>query len=484
MPLKTRLDRAQYLTLAVAAAAALAVYLTAAALTYRSGFPLDDAWIHQTYARNLAQSGEFSFRPGEPSAGSTAPLWSFLLAVGHWLRFPPLLWVSVLGWTTLFSLGALAEWGARRLVRGYAPRWPWIGLFFTWEWHHVWAALSGMETALFMLGTFWVLIRLLTPRRGAASLGVLVGTLVWLRPDALTLIGPVMVTLLLADERPWLERWRRLGVFFLTLGVPLAFYALFNLLLDGTVLPNTFYAKQAEYASLLQTPLWRRLRNQFLMPLVGAGVLLLPAWFHWLVRAARRRDWASLAVAAWTVGYLTVFALRLPVVYQHGRYQMPVMPIFFFTAFCGLLDVAAMGRKALWVSVWRTGVAALLVAFWALGARAYALDVACIEGNHVEVARWVADHLPADALLAVHDVGALGYFAPQPLLDMAGLVSPEVIPFIRDESRLASWLDASGAQYLIVMPGWYDRLPVGREKIFCGRDAVGLDTALCVYLWP
>ena len=37
------------------------------------GFPLDDAWIHQVYARNLGTRGEFAFFPGEPSAGSTSP---------------------------------------------------------------------------------------------------------------------------------------------------------------------------------------------------------------------------------------------------------------------------------------------------------------------------------------------------------------------------------------------------------------------------
>ena len=46
---------------------------------YRGGFPLDDAWIHQTYARSLAQTGKWEFLPGQSSAGgSTSPLWSML----------------------------------------------------------------------------------------------------------------------------------------------------------------------------------------------------------------------------------------------------------------------------------------------------------------------------------------------------------------------------------------------------------------------
>ena len=34
-----------------------------------AGFPLDDAWIHQTYARNLAETGQLAYLPGQPSAG-------------------------------------------------------------------------------------------------------------------------------------------------------------------------------------------------------------------------------------------------------------------------------------------------------------------------------------------------------------------------------------------------------------------------------
>src|SRR5512134_2361187 len=87
----------------VALISALSVmgYLLASHLVFRLGFPLDDAWIHQTYARNLALRGEWAFLPGEPSAGSTAPLWSALLAVGHLLHLGPYVWTYLLGWGTL-----------------------------------------------------------------------------------------------------------------------------------------------------------------------------------------------------------------------------------------------------------------------------------------------------------------------------------------------------------------------------------------------
>ena len=68
------------------------------------GFPLDDGWIHQTYARNLARNGRLEFIPGIVSSGSTSPLWTILLAVGYLLRLPYLLWAYLLGGLSLWLL--------------------------------------------------------------------------------------------------------------------------------------------------------------------------------------------------------------------------------------------------------------------------------------------------------------------------------------------------------------------------------------------
>jgi hypothetical protein len=70
----------------------------------------------------------------------------------------------------------------------------------------------------------------------------------------------------------------------------------------------------------------------------------------------------------------------------------------------------------------------------------------------VDTAHWVNANLPPDDLLAVHDIGALGYYAPRPILDLAGLVSPEVVPIIRNPEALMRLMCERHARYLMVLP--------------------------------
>jgi hypothetical protein len=45
--------------------------------------------------------------------------------------------------------------------------------------------------------------------------------------------------------------------------------------------------------------------------------------------------------------------------------------------------------------------------------------------------RWFAIHSPADAIIAAPDIGALGYFSQRRVVDLAGLVTPEMVPILR-----------------------------------------------------
>lgn len=468
------------LAAAILAGLALGGFLLAARLVYRIGFPLDDAWIHQTYARNLAQRAEWSFIPGQPSAGSTAPLWSALLALGYWLRFEPRAWTFGMG---MLGLLAVAWVGAElfyRLDPAGTPRAAWAGVFLIFEWHLVWAAGSGMETLLAALLALLALALSLRSDPPWFRIGMLIGLGAWVRPDEITLLGPTLWIALFrlwGEERPGAEvegrgpERMRLDIggmarrsLMILAGMLVFFvpYLMFNRLLAGAWWPNTFFAKQAEYAQLRQAPLVQRFLAQVGLPLVGAGVILLPGFVFLLARGLRERRWTMFAVPLWMAGYLFLYAWRLPATYQHGRYVMPAMPVYFV---CGLAGMAAwlqLNSPSTWRRMisrtWLLTLAATLAAFYFVGARAYALDVAVIETEMTAAAQWVAENVEPDALVAAHDIGALGYFAGRNLVDLAGLVSPEVIPFIRDEARLADYLDQRGAAYLVTFPGWYPEL--------------------------
>lgn len=465
---KSPLNYRDILTLLGLSILSVCAYLFASHFYYRLGFPLDDSWIHQTYARNLALRGEWAFLPGQPSNGSTAPLWSALLAIGYWLRLAPYVWTYALGAVILWGLALLAERAVRHLVPAYRPRFPWAGMLMTLEWHLIWAAGSGMETLLHATLITLVLVMLTFERRNYFCLGLLTGLSLWVRPDGITLLGPAVATILLA-ETSFKRRARALVNLGLGFGGLFALYLLFNLVLNGLPWPNTFYAKQAEYAVLQQIPLLKRLALEAVQPLVGVGIALLPGALITAVTAARRRAWGLLTGMVWFLGYASLYAWLLPVTYQHGRYIIPAMPVFFIWGLAGLTGIVlCISSRWRWTlsTFWKLSTGLILLVFWGRGALAYAQDVAVIESEMVTVAHWVSANLPANALVATHDIGAMGYFSGHNLVDLAGLVSPDVVLFIRDESGLRKYLNERGVEYLVTFPDWYPSLTRDLKPVF------------------
>jgi hypothetical protein len=475
--------------LAALTAFSVAVYLSVSAVYQSIGFPLDDAWIHQTYARNLALLGQWSFIPGKLSGGSTAPLWSAILVVGTWIRLAPYPWTYLVGAAAMWGLAVVGESLARGLVPLYQPRFPWVGAALVLEWHLAWSAGSGMETLLYSLLVTAVLGMVMLEVKRYFLTGVLIGLTVWVRPDGVTLLGAAGLVILLA-KTTWSKRLSGLIKVGLGAGSLLALYLLFNLLVSGSPLPNTFYAKQAEYAAYLQLPFLQRLGAELLQPLIGLGVILLPGLIASIVYAVRRKNWGLPVAVAWLAGYLGLYAWRLPVTYQHGRYVIPVIPAYCLIGLTGLIEFSLNhARRWRWLvsSFWKLTAGIVVVIFWGRGAYAYAQDVAVINTEMVRTAQWVADNLPADALVAAHDIGAMGYFSRHDLVDLAGLISPDVIPFLRNEDRIRTYLDEQGVSYLVTFPDWYPHLTEGLTPVFTTgapyAPAFG-EMNMAVYRWP
>ena len=450
------------------AALACSLYLFAARREFGLGFPLDDAWIHQTYARNLVQSGEWAFQPGSISGGSTSPLWTLMLAVGVSLGLDARGWAYFLGACAL----GLTAWAAHNwhLLRVQTRTWGWmVGVAVLLEWHLVWAGVSGMETIVEALLIVLVFFQLETEPIHPIRLGACLGLGAWIRPDALTLLIPVAWTLV-TDGGPIRGLLRRLGLTLLGLALVLLPYLAFNRLVGGAWWPTTFYAKQAEYAVLRQASLVSRLSAQFLQPIIGVGVLLLPGLGLAAWHAVRKGELGRLAPILWAIAFMSLYAIRLPVTYQHGRYVIPTIPVVLVMGIEGLVSTAPTQtglRRRRWTTLaWPASAGGVLLGFWLLGAQAYARDVSIIESEMVAASRWIASNTDEGALIAAHDIGALGYFGGRSIIDLAGLVTPEVIPILRDEGSLAEYLNRRGADYLMTFPAWYPKLTGWGQPVF------------------
>ena len=310
-----------------------------------------------------------------------------------------------------------------------------------------------------------------------------------MRPDGITLLAVIGLTLLLVkgELKSKLRSLLILGIGFLLMTVP---YLIFNQVLAGEIWPNTFYAKQAEYAVLRNLPYWQRFLNVSRQPLTGIGIVLLPGFIWFGIQSFRMRRWAKLGGVLWVIGFLAIYAWRLPVLYQHGRYIMPVIPAYSLFGFAGLvsiLDIQIVGNWGrIFKRAWVVAAGVILVAFWILGGRAYAMDVGVIESEMVEAATWIADNTEEKALVAAHDIGALGFFSDRNLIDLAGLVSPEVIPYIRDEIALQNHLNERGADYLMTFPGWYSTLASDKVLIYQSNGKISPEMGgenMSIYEW-
>jgi hypothetical protein len=170
---------------------------------------------------------------------------------------------------------------------------------------------------------------------------------------------------------------------------------------------------------------------------------------------------------------------------------MPVIPVLLVLGMEGMSSWADLASGAAWRRIasrsWAAALTVVAAAFWGIGAQAYATDVAIIETEMVRTARWVAENTEAQARVAGHDIGALGYFGRRPLIDLAGLVTPQVIPILRDEAALGDYLDAAQAAYLVTFPGWYPQLTRSAAPLFVSAGefapAAGGEN-MAVYSWP
>lgn len=438
------------------------------------GFPLDDAWIHLTFARTLAMTGRFAYYPGGPAtAGSTSPLFTFLESA-FWL-------FSHNEYIIAYTLGIFFFAGtvffSHRLLKQFYPEEQWIAvlgsLAVALEPRLISIAISGMETTLvtFLL----VLTAYAYQRKMRLMVGVGAALLLWSRPDTLLFVAALAVQALLeyrsttrtvtGDGRAlsWFSKpvlLRTLIVFSVGAGL----YAMFNLILSGSLLPNTFSAKLAYYkhgnASYL-SGLWS----------FFAGKLLIAAFLLYAVHLAQvLRDLVRLqankflAADLFLLGIAAVYWWKLPYLYQNGRYVTPLLPFYLMGALLGALEVRE------WLSHrTRNGkaLAALAMAMFTViltgeltrfsENKSYYIDQSAYIGDlQVRTANWCKSNLPKGSVIATHDIGALGFYSGFPIVDVVGLITPEITSHIGDPKATIDLMKKYHVTHMAFLQNWFE----------------------------
>jgi hypothetical protein len=449
------------------------------------GFPLDDSWIHQTYGRNLAQYGEWAFTPGVPSTASTSPLYTVILAIGYRVGLPFLVWTHGLGILALVITGIVGAQMAQQLLPEHRRAGLYTGLALVAAWHLLWAAGAGMETMLFSMWTL-VVIALVwremqatsTPRAMTMRLtrgvmfGVAAGFMTLARPEGALLVLLLGLALLIA--RPNMA-WRDVLVYGAAAAVAyvivLTPYLSFNLQVTGGLLPNTAASKRADLVLLFERPYLQRVIDLLTPLAAGAQVLLIPGAIVYVIAQLRRvRTDANalllLVPLAWSISLVLLYAAYLPAFFQHGRYVIPSLPAFIVCGMVGTLTIMRRKPRSMTGRILARTLALSLVAIYALmagllGLQAYAKDVEIIDNEMIPAAHYIRDNIPAGELMAIHDIGAVGYFAARPILDLAGLVSPEMLPLIPVELNGEAVWETLRARDVRFVMGFADQLPGG-----------------------
>jgi len=426
-----------------------AVLLMAALAWPLRGYVTDDTYIHLQYAHHLAAGEGFVFNTGERVYGSTSPLWVVLIADLMAMGVDGLLASKLLG--AAATLAALWLW-ALLLQQTLAS--PWLRALATLGWAaHAWMlrwSLSGMETPLAVALVVGGLVAFTSVRPwGTRSrLASLLWALAALtRPECGLLlvlwgVSCVLERGLVGGARAAVTRlWPGLLV--------QAGWLVFAAGYFGSMFPNTLGAKSAGGEGWAYT--MEQLLRQGAIVATTDGVLLLVlavAGVGALLRGARPalRPFERWLPALWLVTVPVLYTCRgVPVL---SRYLVPLLPVLGWLAWrqldrALLAPATGEGAPAHAEGISRralvTGVAVISLVLaqnlwaWQNVVRPQVTSFSAgLRASLVPWGHWFAEHTPADAVIAAPDIGALGYLSQRRVVDLAGLVSPAMVPLLRE----------------------------------------------------
>ena len=401
---------------------AVAVFAVNTALVW--DWELDDALIYARYIDNFTVGNGLVFNPGIKVNGLTSPLFAYL----------SILVVPFVGdaKNAIMLVSALAVVGSMLVFYKL------LGRFFIEENAAAISALLattaaasyvnlGMETSLFVL-LFGVCLYCYL-KNAHFLLGVAVGFLVLTRPEGLLLV-PVLAINTFLRGRPW-PSW----YCYLMPAAMIAFQLLFNGLYYGEILPTSGVAKLYQGES----GLWAE--EQFLSSLLTK--------FHFGFTATG--NWLSMFVL------LMCAACSMLVKRPQGWYYGIYFSILWSYVAIGVAGIVEqVSGKSDKTSNRLYGLLLVILFFTFFWQEPKLRDTVggTVRQDYRAIGEWLASNTPDNASIALVEIGTVAWYSEREIIDILGLVTPEVGEFIA-RGELSAWTDVYQPDYMLVHePVW------------------------------
>lgn len=452
------------------------------------GFPLDDPWIHLTFAKNLVDYGSFSYFKNEmATAGSTSPIYTLLLSAGFLITSNEMILSYAVG-MAFFALSsaffyklASFEFAKENIYAILAA-----AIFLVDKWMNF-VSVSGMETTMFIF--ILVAAAYFYRKKKAVPFGIFLSLIMWTRPDGVAFIGALAVDYMLqkylskSDTTLKLFSKQDFVKISIIASLFLVLYFLMNLSLSGSLLPNTYNAKLTYYApefrsraEFLKFEVW----DYFTKGSYGIIMIGFFAGFYFTIADLFKKKYnGNFLFIVFIAAFVFIYWYKLPYAHRFGRYLMPIIPFMIIVSSTGFRDIfKSLGGflKNRTVAVYGTIIVLFVILAYSFNnylenKNNYIDECKYINDRQVEAAKWIAANTNENDIIATHDVGAIGYYSKRKIVDVAGLVTPELITKISDANYvevMKQYLNKNGVTYVAFLREWYR--VVNQTPLFTTQD--------------
>ncbi len=450
------------------------IYLTAELIITGNqfGVPLDDTWIHFRFAENFAHGHFFEYNIGEPTPGTTSPLWVVILSVPFLFSRSLIIPYSLLI-GSLFFLFACFEVYKISLKLNFNPNYALlITLLTVMNGRLLWSSLSGMEITLFV----W--LTLLTARIHLSEIesnkinlytGIILGFAALTRPETYLFGLLYYFATIILLRKSLKQNLLPLLLSFILFVIILSPYPLFSYSLTGKFVPNTFQGQQGAFRYLPDINFidatWRLFFKDnfivFILWIISTGYFIRSVF-------KKNIEQKFLLVNLWVTLFPVISAFLTPNWRHHGRYLIPLIPFINLASINILIKfIEHYRQRKPQLLKYRRKLIALTILLTIAGAGIFAEMIGKntdnINDQQVTIAKWINQNLPNEQVIALNDIGAITFLTNKRIIDMEGLVTPEILKIRRmnledQDPNVMALLKKNNVNYLIIYPQWYEIL--------------------------